>query len=52
MSEYIKCFDETKYMFFLVENEKLFKTCNKVWDKISHKCKKDLIVNQCIIKNI
>ena len=29
-SGYVKCFDETKYMSFLIEDEKLLKTCNKV----------------------
>ena len=35
-----KGFDETKYMSFLTEDEKLLKAYNKVWNKISNIMKK------------
>ena len=34
MNRYLKCFGESKYiMSFVIEDEKLFKAYNKVWDK-------------------
>ena len=36
MIEYVKCFDETKCMLFLIEDEELLKVCNKEVDKISN----------------
>ena len=30
MSGYVKCFDETMYMFFSIEDEILLKVCKKV----------------------
>ena len=35
MSEYVKCFDATKYMSFLIKNED-----NRIWDKVSNFMKK------------
>ena len=35
MSWYIKCFDETKYMYFLKDDKNLLRAYNRVWDKIS-----------------
>ena len=34
MSGCVECFDETKYIYFLIEGENLLKAYNKVWDKI------------------
>ena len=36
MIGYVKCFDETKCMLFLIEDEELLKVCNKDVDKISN----------------
>ena len=34
MNRHLKCFGESKYtMSFVIEDEKLFKAYNKVWDK-------------------
>ena len=55
MSAYRIDFDETKYMllFFLIKNDELLKTYNKIWKKIlKNTIDKDLIVNQYSMKNI
>ena len=32
----VKCFDETKCKYFLIQDKKLLKTCNKLWGKINN----------------
>ena len=46
INEYVKNFDETKCMYFLIEDGKLLKKCNEHWVKVSNNIKKDLIVSQ------
>ena len=40
MSGYVKSFDEPKYMSFLIKDDELLKTFNKIWDKVSSSVKK------------
>ena len=35
MRAYGKKFDETKYMYFLINDNKLLEECNKIWNKVS-----------------
>ena len=51
MSVYGKCFDDTKYSPFSIKNEELLAMCSKIWNRVSNLIKKNLIVNQCIMKN-
>ena len=38
----VKCFDgQTKWMYFLIENDDLFEKYNTIWDKISANIKKE-----------
>ena len=39
-SRQVKSFDETKYMYFLIEDDELFKKYNKIWVKVSNSIKK------------
>lgn len=41
MSGYAKNFNEIKYILFLIEDEKLLKAYNKVWNKISNLTQKE-----------
>ena len=36
MIGYVKCFDSNKTMSFKVSDNKLLKTYNKIWEKISN----------------
>ena len=36
MSVYWKDFDETKYMSFLIEDNKLLEKYKEIWDKVSN----------------
>ena len=40
MRGYDKCFDETKYMTFLIKDEELLETYNRLWNKVSNLMKK------------
>ena len=40
MSGYTKSFNETKYMSFLIRDDKLLEKYNKIWDKVSNSIKK------------
>ena len=49
---YVKCYDrETKWMYFLIEDDDLLKKYNTIWDKVSADIKKSLIRSLSIIKN-
>ena len=54
MSAFRGDFDETKYISFLIQDDKLYlKKYNKIWGKkIKLVSKKNLIVNQFIMKSI
>ena len=41
MSAYRRYFDETKYMTFLIKDDKLLGKYSKVWDKVSNSMKKE-----------
>ena len=41
MSGYVKSFNETKSMSFLIEDEKLLKKYNKIWKKVSNTMQKE-----------
>ena len=40
MSGYTQSFNETKYMSFLIRDDKLLEKYNKIWDKVSNSIKK------------
>ena len=41
MSAYRKDFDKTKYMYFLIKDEKLLEKYNEIWKKVSNIIKKE-----------
>ena len=41
MSAYRKPFDETKYMSFLIKDDKLLETYNEIWEKLKNVIKKE-----------
>ena len=50
---YVKGYDaQTKWMYFLIEDDKLLEKYNTIWDKISADTKKNLIASLSIIKVI
>ena len=51
-SVYINSYDgQTKYMYFLIEDDALLEKYNTIRDRISADIKKNLIANLPIIKN-
>lgn len=40
MSGYIKCFNETKYICFIIKDIKMLEKYNSVWDKVGSLIKK------------
>ena len=40
MTAYRKNFDETKYMSFLLKNDKLLEKYNEIWNKVNNTIKK------------
>ena len=50
-SAYVKSYDvQTKWMYFLIENDDLLEKYNTIWDKVSSDIKKNLIASLHIIK--
>ena len=47
VSAYKRNFDKTKYMSFLINDEKLLEKYNEIWKKLATLSKKNLTVN-CI----
>ena len=45
MSSHARNVDESKFMSFLIEDNKLQGKFNKIWDKFSNSFKKNLIEN-------
>ena len=42
-SAYVKRYDgQTKWMYFLIEDDELLEKCNAIWDKVSADIKKEL----------
>ena len=52
MTAYRSDFDETKYIYFLLEDDELLEKYNEIWEKLKIVSKKNLIVNQYTMKNI
>ena len=52
MSTYRKDFDETKYISFLIKDDQLLEKYNEICGKLKIRSKKNLAVNQYIMKNI
>ena len=51
-SAYVKSYDrQTKWMYFLIEDNDLLKKSNTIWDKASADIKKNLIASLSIIKH-
>ena len=54
MSAYSRDFDETKWISFLTNDNKLLEKCNEIWDKISNVIKKgsdsDPVYNEKYLK--
>ena len=52
ISVYLKSYDgQTKWMYFLTEDDDLLEKYNTIWDKVSTDIKKNLIVSLSKIKN-
>ena len=48
---YVENYDgQTKWMYFLIENDDLLQKYKTIWDKVSVDIKKELITNLSIIK--
>ena len=51
-SNYIKSYDgQTKWMYFLIEDDDLLEKYNTIWDKVSADIKKNLMANLSAINN-
>ena len=50
MNGFAKSFNETKYMWFLIEYENMLKACNNVRDEINNIMQKGKIANQLKMK--
>ena len=51
MTGYRKDFDEIKCISFWIKYDELEKY-NEIWENVKNSFEKNLIVNQCIMKNI
>ena len=40
MSAYIRYFNETKYMLFLIKDDELLKKYNEIWENVKNSIKK------------
>ena len=40
ITRYTKCFDETKYIFFLIKDDKFKEKYNNIWNKVSNSIRK------------
>ena len=52
VSAFRKDFDETKYISSLIKDDESLKKYNKIWKKLKTSSKKNLLVNQFIMKSI
>ena len=51
-SEYVKSYDrQTKWIYFLIDNDDLLEKCIIIWDKASADIKKNLIASLSIMNN-
>ena len=52
ISAYVKSYDgQTKWMYFLIEDDDLLEKCNKIWDKVSADIKKEFHSEPAYNKN-
>ena len=56
MSAYVKDYDgQTKWMYFLIEDDDLFEKCNTTWNKVSADIKKEFdsesVYSKMFLKN-
>ena len=50
---YLKSYDgQTKWMYFLIEDDDILEKYNTIWNKVSADIKKNLIVSLSTIKNL
>ena len=47
-STYLKTYDESKCMCFLIEDEEFLEKYNQIWEKVSNSFEKYLIANRSI----
>ena len=51
-SAYVKSYDgQTKWMYFLIEDDDLLEKCKTIWDKVSADIKNNLIARLSAKKN-
>ena len=51
-SEYVKSYDrQTKWIYFLIDNDDLLEKCITIWNKASADIKKNLIASLSIMNN-
>ena len=51
ISSYVKSYDgQTKWMYFLIENDELLEKYNTIWDKDGADIKQNLIASLSVIK--
>ena len=52
-SAYVKSYDrQSKWMYFLIEEDDLLEKSNTIWDKVNANIKESLVASLYIIKNI
>ena len=52
-SAYVKRYDgETKWMYFVIEDNELLEICNSTWNRVNNIIKKNFIVSPSTIKKI
>ena len=52
MCAYRREFDETKYIFFLIKENRLSEKCNETWEKVKNSIKKEFDSDLYTMKNI
>ena len=56
MSSYRSDFDETKYISFLIKDNKLLEKYHEIWDKVSKvikkRCDSELVYNEKCLKTV
>ena len=52
MRAYRRDFDETKYMSFLIKNNKLLETYNEIGNEVNNTINRDLIVKLFTMKSV
>ena len=52
MRAYIRDFDKTNYLPFMIKSEEFLEKYNEIWERVRNTIKKDLIVRLFTMKNI